>query len=189
MKRYIYALSALLLLAALAACYTRLGWGEVFFAGQSGSRPAQTPAPTIRPTPETQPETVYELLVEDCTWEQAKRSCEEQGGHLAVIRSEEDLRAVAAFAESAGVRFIWLGAFLGENGAWNWVTGEQTSYFPWDAGEPSGTDTDGTVENCLMLWKNARGEWRFNDIRNDPVGYIPGVFGGKVAYVLEMPAQ
>jgi len=44
LKKYIYVLSALAALVLLAACYTWLGWGEEFFAGQS-TRPAATPAP------------------------------------------------------------------------------------------------------------------------------------------------
>lgn len=152
--------------------------------------PAPTAAPTATPAPTTSPSTgaKYELVLENCSWEQAKLRCEEMGGHLATIANEEELNEVIALAEEAGAKFVWLGAKRGEDGAFKWVTGEEIDYYVWDANEPSYRDWDGTYENYLMLWKvsfTGTNEWRYNDVRNDPVSYAPNKYWGITAYICQ----
>ncbi|MBE6914281.1 MAG: hypothetical protein E7472_05040 [Ruminococcaceae bacterium] len=153
---------------------------------------APTPVePTAEPTPP--PGTVdepaapkYEIFLENVTWEQAKLRCEEKGGHLATVRSAEQLAEVIELAEKNGASFVWLGAYRAENNHWYYVTGDALSYTAWDTGEPSAMDQDGTREDYLLLWfRKAVGTWSYNDMRNDPVAIAPGTYAGKLAYICQ----
>ncbi|MCQ2406495.1 MAG: protein kinase [Oscillospiraceae bacterium] len=133
--------------------------------------------------PEAEP--VYEIFVEDVTWEQAKTLCESKGGHLATVKNEEQFAAVTKLALEKGVRFVWLGA-LRQNGQWYYVTGEQMSFAVWDTGEPSAFDSDGTAEDYLLLWRRtANAAWTYNDMRNNPIAVVPGTYSGKTAYICQ----
>lgn len=146
---------------------------------------APTPSPTLEPTPSPTPtpEPTYEIVVADCSWEQAAALCEERGGHLVVISDAGELAKVTALADGAGAQFVWIGLHR-VDGELVWVTGEDVDYYAWGPGQPSGRDTDGTAEDYGLLWKTASG-WIYNDSRNDPVSAYPGVYSGKVAYVCE----
>ena len=144
--------------------------------------PIETPEPTAEPT-ET-PE--YEIFLADVTWEQAKDLCEQKGGHLATVRSQEELDSVTALAEANGAQFVWLGAYRGGNDTWYYVTGDKMTFAAWDEGEPSARDSDGTPENYLLLWyRPAAGAWSYNDMRNDPISVVPRTYSGKTAYICQ----
>lgn len=148
--------------------------------------PEQPPEPTPDPTPEPTPAQRFELVMANVSWTQAKALAEQRGGHLAAVRSAEDLNEVVAMAERAGAQFVWLGAFRGDDGNWYYVTGEPMSYALWDTGEPSARDADGTREDYLLLWyRPAVGYWSYNDTRNDPVTRLPATYWGKISYLVE----
>jgi len=152
--------------------------------------PKPTPSPTPSPSPSPSPssDSKYEVFLQDCSWEQAKTYCEEKGGHLAVITNETEFNEVVSIASSSGATYIWLGAKRDDSGNWAWVNGATVDYYPWDKGEPSYRDWDGTYENYLMIWKvNFTGtySWRYNDVRNNPVGYAPGYYSGRTAYICQ----
>ena len=149
------------------------------------AEPTVTPTtePTPSPTPTATPEPTYEIVVSDCSWEEAKALCEESGGHLVVISDAEELAKVTALADEAGAQFVWIGLHR-VDGELSWVTGEDIDYYVWGPGEPSVYDTDGTAENYGLLWKTGSG-WIYNDSRNDPAAAYPGIYSGKVAYVCE----
>ena len=139
---------------------------------QAASQPAAEP-----PKPHT-----YQVVVADVSWEEAKNAAQEAGGYLAVITSQEEFTTIASQAESSGVRYLWLGA-QSSGGQFTWLTGEEFTYQNWYPGEPSGTDSDGTPENYLCMWK-VNGVWSFNDQRNDILS--AGVSAsGKIGYVIE----
>ncbi len=147
--------------------------------------PTATPEPTPEPT-ETPAKAKYEIFVEDVTWEQARTLCESKGGHLATVRSEEQLNEIIALAESKGARFVWLGAYRASNGHWYYVTGDALTYTKWDRNEPSAMDLDGTREDYLLLWYRANpGVWAYNDMRNDPISVARASYSGKLAYICE----
>lgn len=128
----------------------------------------------------------YEVLVEDVSWEEAKARCEELGGHLATVSGSRELNEIIALIEESGAKYIWLGSYRGADGMWYNVTGEAMTFASWDNGEPSVKDTDGTPEDYLMMWYSADiGAWLYNDMRNDPVSLLPGIFSGKVAFVCQ----
>ncbi|MCD8254698.1 MAG: hypothetical protein LUC36_04025, partial [Oscillospiraceae bacterium] len=141
---------------------------------------------TEEPEPMEEPEPTYEVYLEDVTWEQAKERCEMLGGHLATIKSQEQLDAVIELAESVNARYVWLGAYRSEGGLWTYVTGEQMMFAEWDSGEPSAYDSDGTAEDYLIMWhRRDTGEWCYNDTRNDPISVLPTSYSGRIAYVCQ----
>ncbi|MBQ6927818.1 MAG: protein kinase [Oscillospiraceae bacterium] len=148
--------------------------------------PTETPAPTETPEPTPTPEPRYELVMGDVSWTQAKALAEAKGGHLATVRSADELQKVIAAAEAVGARFVWLGAYRGESGNWYYVTGDAMEYAVWDTGEPSAIDQDGTHEDYLLLWyRTKEGRWSYNDMRDDPVSLLPVTYHGYTAYMIQ----
>lgn len=151
-----------------------------------------TTPPTVEPTPEATPEpteeppqTTYELFISDMSWIEAESACRAKGGHMVVISDADELKKVTDLADLYGVSLVWIGFYrepLTE--LIKWVNGEEISYYPWGAGEPSKTDTDGTPENYGLLWKR-NGVWIYNDSREDPVSDYPAFYSGKMAYICE----
>ena len=153
-----------------------------------------TVEPTVEPTPEQTPEPTetpvseptYQVVIEDVTWEQAASRCESMGGHLATVRSQDELDAVIKAVEESGARFFWLGAYRGGDGEWYYIDGTKLEFAEWDTNEPSAYDGDGTPENYMLMWKSrSRGIWCFNDTRNDPISVLPKTYSGKTAYVCQ----
>ncbi len=166
---------------------------------QNQPTPPETPqsAPETEPSPpETQPpvtiEHTYEIIAGDVTWEEAKRACEERGGHLATVTSPEEYETVSGLASQHDLTFLWLGACLeSDSDAWGetaWITGEPWSFEKWYPGEPSLTDADGTKESYLCLWNVAYdGQdigWTFNDQRNNIIEAV-SYAQGQIGYVCE----
>ncbi len=148
----------------------------------------ETPAPVESPTPTPEPtdHPKYEIFVENVTWEQAKSLCEDKGGHLATVRSDEDLAEIISLAESKGAQFVWLGAYRASNSHWYYVTGDALSYTKWDKGEPSALDMDGTHEDYLLLWyRKNNNTWCYNDMRNDPISVASATYSGHLAYICQ----
>ena len=84
----------------------------------------------------------YELYQNSVSWEEAKAICEEKGGHLVTINSEEENDLVLSMIED-NVSFTWIGAsYDTKTGTWNWVTDETFEYTNWNTGEPSASDTN-----------------------------------------------
>ena len=82
------------------------------------------------------------LVVEgDYTWDEAKKLCEEQGGYLAVITSQEEQSFIQELIKGKNNEGFWLGA---ENSGdiWTWINGEEFQYQNWDSGEPNGDSSD-----------------------------------------------
>jgi hypothetical protein len=193
-------LTVVLCVAALLFLYLLLrSCAPSTAAASAAEAPARTAAesvviPTRLSVPATapvSPETAapaaekYRLVVEDCTWEQARQRCEDLGGRLAAAENRDEFHALAALAEEAGVSMLWLGAQRQPDGSWLCLSGEPLRFFAWDEGEPSFQDKDGTAENSLLLWKVSftSGDWSFNDCRNDPVAYAPEYYSGRLGYV------
>lgn len=149
--------------------------------------PEPSPSPSLAPSAAPVPAEKYRVVAEDCTWEEARRRCEELGGRLAVARNREEFDALTAAAEEAGVYMLWIGARRQADGTWQWVTGETAEFFVWDTGQPSGQDFDGTAEDYLLLWKVkfGSGAWAFNDSRGDPVSAAPRYYRGKLGYICQ----
>lgn len=113
----------------------------------------------------------YELVPGTCTWEEANQRCQEMGGHLATITSQDELDQIIALAEQNDCKYVWLGGYTSYDDNGNvfghWVTGENFSFQAWGNGQPSRQDLDSTPEWYIMLWY-VRDMWSWNDQRNDP---------------------
>ncbi len=201
-RKGLYVLLALCVVAVIAALVIYSVWGMPGGAEPDGdaspdpaepagsaeasptpsAEPSPTPTPTPSPTPE--PESTYQLFIEDVTWEEARDLCEERGGHLAVISDADELARVTDLAETYGVSLVWVGFYRDAGGEIRWVNGEDIDYYVWGDGEPSGQDSDGTAEDCGLLWHTDAG-WIYNDSRNDPVSAYPGIYSGNIAYICE----
>lgn len=119
----------------------------------------------------------YELFKESLTWEEASRRCQEMGGHLATITSQDEMDQIIALAEAQEVEYLWLGGYTSYDDAGNvfghWVTGEAFTFRAWSPNEPSRQDKDGTEEWYIMLWNiPSQGDWCWNDQRNDPASAV-----------------
>ncbi len=92
-------------------------------------------------------------------WKEAKTYCEDLGGYLATITSQEENQFVydnlVAFSPSDA---CWLGG-TDENieGGWQWITGEPWDYTDWSPGEPNSCGGD---EDYLWMWGD--GQWNDN---------------------------
>lgn len=105
----------------------------------------------------------YELYNDLLTWEEAKTKCEELGGHLVTINSQEEQSAIESALNNAGRSDFFIGGQT-VNGHPTWITGELFEYTNWSDGEPN-NGREGT-ENVYQIYLN--GLW--NDCYNSKVG-------------------
>jgi len=91
----------------------------------------------------------YQFVAGAFTWDEAKTTAEEMGGHLATVTSKEENEWIyTTFGTEADpdVRSssIWLGGATDAAGQpWRWVTGEDFAFSDWFEGEPGYTSTTG----------------------------------------------
>ena len=170
-----------------------------FLINRRSPSPAVTPAPAVStpaPTEEPAPtpdaavsgnepiEPYYEAFLADVSWSEAQRQCLARGGHLAVIDSEEEFRAVTDLAAEAGISRLWLGCRR-INNQLVWEHECQSPYLNWAPGEPSYFDVyDSVPEDYIMAWY-MNGVWSCNDSRDDPVSDYPSIYSGIIGYVCE----
>ena len=95
------------------------------------------------------------------TWFDAKSICENMGGHLVTITSEEEDNFVFGFADGT---LAWLGATdIEGEGNWNWITGEEFSYSNWYADNPDNySENPENAENYLHYSGAGNGKWNDN---------------------------
>lgn len=130
----------------------------------------------------------YEAVKKDISWTDANNECLKKGGHLVTITSKAEEDKVSQLAQSAGIKYCWIGGYTSvrnDQAYGHWITGEDfNQYTNWYAGEPSRNDLDGTPEFYLMLW-NIKGQWSWNDQRDDVVNSGIKYFAGNVGYIIE----
>ena len=99
------------------------------------------------------------------TWEAASQFCQNKGGHLAVICSQEENDFLFQQMKSLGYNNALFGFSDKEvEGTWKWVNGTQSSYTNWHYGEPN---HQGSYEHYAMFYeKYTDGTW------NDGSGII-----------------
>lgn len=102
----------------------------------------------------------YKVIKQNFTWDEAKEYCEQQGGYLATITSEEEREKIYNLLDSSDVKVVWLGATdLRSSGNYEWITGENFVFTDWAPGEPN---NDGGIEHYLVVYK-VNGKWVWND--------------------------
>ena len=103
----------------------------------------------------------YKFFPDVLTWHQAKDRCEEMGGHLAVIETDEENNFLAAFAEKSipkrhDLDGVWVGATdEHKEGEWKWTNGNPLAFTKWGPGQPNNKQNE---EHYLMLFLQTH-EW------------------------------
>lgn len=90
----------------------------------------------------------YKLFNSGCTQKQAIEICENLGGHLLTITSEEEQMFINSVVENCTMKNIWLGGTY-TNNEWNWITGEVFAYSNWNNGEPNNVFNS---QNAIMMY-------------------------------------
>ncbi|MBR5517878.1 MAG: S-layer homology domain-containing protein [Clostridia bacterium] len=115
----------------------------------------------------------YHLYDESMTWEEAKVYCENSGGHLVTITSEEEQQIVEQLLDKGLKKQYWIGLSK-TSGGMKWVNEEELTYTNWDKGEPNGSSAkSGQHEQYVHIYNLANpavyGSKRFkwNDMYND----------------------
>lgn len=76
----------------------------------------------------------YQLFNDCLTWDEAKRKCEELGGHLVTITSAGEQDVVTSLVNGQARTGYWTGGR--KSGSSIWITGEPFSYTNWDINQP-----------------------------------------------------
>ena len=112
----------------------------------------------------------YEIVKKNISWEEAKKECEEAGGHLATITSQAEQDYITELNSSNSK--LWIGAYRTDDDLekWMWVTGEKWNYENWNDGEPNNSSNVKSNENRAVIWTN--GKW--NDLNENNTGEQSG---------------
>jgi len=111
----------------------------------------------------------YQVYDETVSWHEAKRRCEEKGGHLVCIGGRLENSFVAKLS---GGRGIWLGGTDEvREGQWRWVSGEPFGYSNWSPQQPNNW---GGNEDYLSMGGRYKDQW------NDLTSYYPKCASGYV---------
>ena len=88
----------------------------------------------------------YQLSGNKLNWEDAEKSCQGQGGHLASVHSAEQNN----FLTGLTTERHWLGGIdVANEGDWVWSDGTAWTFTDWKAGEPTNSGALGNNEDCL----------------------------------------
>lgn len=109
----------------------------------------------------------YQVFDESMSWTDAKVYCENLGGHLVTINSEEEQKFIEDSLLTIGTKktyFIGLSRATSKE-SWSWVTNEPFDYSNWDYGEPNSTN-----ENYVHMYAGTGnyGTW------NNTLNYVNG---------------
>ena len=155
--------------------------------------PAPAPIPKPDPTPDKKLKLLgieefnghyYKVFNDGMNWKDAKKACEDMGGHLVTITSIIEQEVVKNLIVANGTKnFYWTGGFTANGTDWQWITGEKFSYSNWCSVAPNGFDSGKLVENIIMLYRNQKenldglwddvnelgnngGQWHYYDMEN-----------------------
>ncbi|XP_067930633.1 macrophage mannose receptor 1-like [Watersipora subatra] len=97
----------------------------------------------------------YKFKTDYMNWHEAKRDCENETGHLVVIKTREDNDFIVSQITQSSTEHwaIGLTEFGGEK--WGWLDGSDLDFAPWHIGEPS---DHGGSEGCAEIYQNS-GFW------------------------------
>lgn len=98
-------------------------------------------------------------------WNMAQEYCEEQGGYLATITSQDENDFVYAYLEEYDYESAYFGfTDQEEEGNWKWVNGEISSYTNWHSGEPNSENIN--EDFAMFYYKFSDGTWNDGDFGN-----------------------
>ena len=97
----------------------------------------------------------------------AQQTCQEWGGELASINTQEEQDAIFSMVDPS--LYYWIGFHdTSHEGNFEWSDGSDVTYTNWGWGEPN--QWMGTEEDCTTFW-NANGNWNDWDCSNE-IGFI-----------------
>jgi Domain of Unknown Function (DUF1080)/Lectin C-type domain len=114
----------------------------------------------------------YKVFPQTLSWRQARSRCRELGGHLAIVKDEEQDRFLTRLVGDRGLDTAWLGATDEKvEGRWVWADGSPMSYSNWN---PAGKQPDNKqrAEHYLVLSVAQGGKW--SDQSDRSVEFEPG---------------
>lgn len=120
----------------------------------------------------------YKIYDERISWQDAKRRCEDLGGHLVTITSPEEQDFLAGYIGSSAPDIdLWTGI---QSDWTRWITGEEVSYQNWGTNEPDGYAGQcyGAICNGGRRGSNSEGDYHirqgeWDDLHeNDRMYYI-----------------
>ena len=144
----------------------------------------------------------YELFIEDVTWDEAKRRCEERGGYLATVTAIEELESIRKGIQDSGQADIafWVGASheKEKSGKWwhepnqdsdSYTMSHYNAYRKfWAADEPSVYIKIGEgilgEDGVYIAYDDAEGTSFLYDAPKDILAMYPE-YEGKIGYICE----
>jgi len=116
---------------------------------------------------------VYDDVAE--SWKKAQTYCEDLGGHLATITSQEENDFLFAYIIDNGYKNAYFGFSDHETeGTWKWVTGEKVSYTNWAENEPNNQQS--SEGYGMFYYQYPDGKWNDGDFGqetlNDDLSFI-----------------
>lgn len=92
----------------------------------------------------------YKIYNDRLSWLDAELYCENLGGHLVTVTSQEEQE----FIESINNQKKWIGGYrhTGWDNTWYWITGEEWDYTNWGEGEPNNSSNVISNENKASVW-------------------------------------
>ena len=105
----------------------------------------------------------YRIFDESLNWSDAEAKCEQLGGHLVTITSEDEQLFLETFLNNSNKYSYFIGGKQTDSD-WEWITGESFSYFNWAPGEPNYSGNYMQIfapkyveyesDECVFKWDN-----------------------------------
>ena len=141
--------------------------------------PAPAPIPKPDPTPDKKLKLLgieefnghyYKVFNNGMKWKDAKKTCEDMGGHLVTITSIIEQEVVKNLVVDNGTKgYYWMGGIMISKNNFKWITGEKFSYSNWAGGQP---DNAADIENVVTMYKAQGG---FDGLWNDVYEFGNGI--------------
>lgn len=95
-------------------------------------------------------------------WHEAQSACENQGGHLAIIRTEAESLYLISLLKAEAINASYIGATdEKKEGLWLWVDETLVSYANWDRvhAQPNNRGNQGQPEHYALIILEYDGKW------------------------------
>ncbi|MCI5595350.1 MAG: VWA domain-containing protein [Lachnospiraceae bacterium] len=103
------------------------------------------------------------------SYEEALQYCQDKGGYLATLTSQEENDFVYAYLGYKNCANVYFGLSDAANeGTWEWCTGEEVFYTNWNSGEPN--DENPEEDYGEFYFKYPDGKWNDGDFGNSTAG-------------------
>lgn len=129
----------------------------------------------------------YRLVDDGLSFDEAESRCEQAGGHLAVVTSEEENKLITSLLYGSATKNCYLlGARQNEYGTFEWITGDPFTYTHWSSGEPNNEE-----EDILMIYGKGPDSGSYVGEWNDTMDYSEIDFYGieDLGYICEWEAD